>query len=366
MQSFIDKEVKRKLDSVGIACFIKYFDIFQKHYDDYRNQEIINVFKENNEPWSDNACNTRASYGKAIFKENLVEVVLGYIANEANPNKIDEALIRRANDLLDRRKKENNISTFDTIIKSSNSQELSGNSTWYKDLVNNVNDGLIPLLSLFKNEKDFYTHYLSNVKFFKVEIVEKASRELLERIKNKEKIPVRYSLKSDDFFKFSNEFNQRGFSVKKFKNRKDAHDFSEQNILTHKETEINICIDKDGNYYVKKLIKDLTGLKVSAGSICDYVNYTISHVWGKTDNPLFFTSLWNIVLIPNYLSFILDKPDSSNIIVSNVKKMVKALCVEKYNPNHLMNSEIIDMNEIKEGEMLLHSIVNSDFKVSFI
>ena len=65
----------------------------------------------------------RASYGKSIFKENLVESVLGYIANEANPNKIDEALIRRANDLLDRIKKENNISTFDTVVESSLSQK---------------------------------------------------------------------------------------------------------------------------------------------------------------------------------------------------------------------------------------------------
>ena len=123
MQSSIDRVVKRKLDSVGIACFIKYFDVFQKHCSDYNNQDIINAFKENNEPWSDNACNTRASYGKSIFKENLVESVLGYIANEANPNKIDEALIRRANDLLDRIKKENNISTFDTVVESSLSQK---------------------------------------------------------------------------------------------------------------------------------------------------------------------------------------------------------------------------------------------------
>ncbi len=98
MKSSLDNIVKRKLDSVGIACFIK-------HFDDYSNQDVIKVFKENNEPWSDNACNTRASRGKSIFKENLVESVLVYIANEANPNKVDEALIRRANYLLDRIKK---------------------------------------------------------------------------------------------------------------------------------------------------------------------------------------------------------------------------------------------------------------------
>ena len=100
MKSSIDKVVKRKLYRVGIACFIKYFDVFQKHSKDYNNKEIIKAFKDNNEPWSDNACNTRGSQGKLLFKGNHVESILEYIANEANPNKIDEALIRRANDLL--------------------------------------------------------------------------------------------------------------------------------------------------------------------------------------------------------------------------------------------------------------------------
>jgi glutamine amidotransferase-like uncharacterized protein len=123
MKSSIDKVVKRKLYRVGIACFIKYFDVFQKHSEDYSNREIIKAFKDNNEPWLDSACNTKASQGKLLFKGNHVESILEYIVNEANPNKIDEALIRRANDLLDRIKKENNISTFDTVIKSSLSQK---------------------------------------------------------------------------------------------------------------------------------------------------------------------------------------------------------------------------------------------------
>lgn len=38
-----------------------------------------------------------------------------------------------------------------------------------------------------------------------------------------------------------------------------------------------------------------------------FVNFKISHIWGNAWHPLYFTSLWNIVLVPSYINDILDK-----------------------------------------------------------
>ena len=201
-------------------------------------------------------------------------------------------------------------------------------------------DGLNPLLSLFKTEEDFLIHFFSNVKFFRPELVEIQAKELLEKIKIKNEdsvsIPVRYSMKSKKFFYFKNETTNSGISKKSFKNKAEAQSFNLNQELFHKGTDIKVCIDKDGNYYVRKEIFTTIDYKVSSGLISDIKNYMICHVWGETANPLFFTSLWNLTLIPHYLSFITDKPDENSEIVGKVKNILKAICIELYNPINLL------------------------------
>ncbi|WP_134385168.1 hypothetical protein [Flavobacterium psychrophilum] len=154
---------------------------------------------------------------------------------------------------------------------------------------------------------------------------------------------VRFSTKSQKHFYFKSE-NGRGFSVKKFKNRKEAHDFSRKNKLYHKsekEEEIVVHIDKDGNYEVRNQIAKYSEIRVSQGTlISNFTNYTISHIWAKTEHPLFFTALWNVTLIPTYLGFILDKPDENSEIVRKLKLIMQGLCYEFYKPAIINETEI--------------------------
>ena len=197
-------------------------------------------------------------------------------------------------------------------------------------------DGMEPLKSIFKNENDFLIHFFSNVKFFRLEEIEKQKMKIQEKINKKEPLPVRFSFKSKEHFYYKNQDTSSGNSTKTFKNKSDAQNFSEG--LIHRHTHLNVCIDKDGNYYVRKQIFDSINYKVSQGAISDIKNYMICHVWGETANPLFFTSLWNVVLIPQYLSFLTDKPDENSSLVKNIKNILKAICVELYNPVNIIKT----------------------------
>lgn len=219
---------------------------------------------------------------------------------------------------------------------------------WYKNLVNSKIDGLIPLLSLFGNEEEFVDHFIRNVKFFKPEDVRIHSLCLLESINKGDKIPVRYSMKTREYFRYNNANVGRSFSVKSFKNKDDAKVFAENEDYFHSETGVKVCIDKDGNYFVRKAIFDSVRLRVSQGAINDIHNYVISHIWGKTENPYFFTSLWNVTLIPNYLSFILDKPDENSEMVKKIKLLFRALCYRLYKPNDLIGKKIVDEEDFKD------------------
>jgi hypothetical protein len=216
---------------------------------------------------------------------------------------------------------------------------------WYKSEISKNIDGLEPFLALFAKTEDFYKHLFENIYFFKKSDVEQQALQMLNKISNNEKLPVRFTLKCEVHYRMPNMTNARGFSKKKFKNKKDAQEFAENNELVHHDTGINVCVDKDGNYYVRKEIENLLGYKVSTGAKSEIVNYVISHVFAETQNPLFFTSLWNIVFIPNYLSYILDKPNENCALVRKVKSIVKAACFDIYNPNYLLNKELIDEDE---------------------
>ena len=222
---------------------------------------------------------------------------------------------------------------------------------WYEKELNKEIDGMEAFLSLFKTTEEFYNHFFNSIKFFKQHIVKEQSALLLKNIEEKQKIPVRFTMKSNTVFRIPTDGNQRGFIKKTFKNKKEAHDFAEVYQLVHTQTGINVRIDKDNTYYIKKEILSATGHKVSTGSKSNLFNYTISHVWGNTENPLFFSSLWNIVLIPTYLSYILDKPSSTNPITHKIKTLVKAACFDLYKPNELMKREIIVVDERLENSV---------------
>ena len=96
------------------------------------------------------------------------------------------------------------------------------------------------------------------------------------------------------------------------------------------EKEIPIWIDSDGNKAVRDLIATKTGFTVSSGYDNFFVNFKISHIWGNAFDPRFFTSLWNIVLVPSWANDLLDKHGSEMPLAQKMINTYKAVCEKLY------------------------------------
>ena len=105
---------------------------------------------------------------------------------------------------------------------------------------------------------------------------------------------------------------------------------------------ITIVIDPNNNNFVHTAISKYTGVKIGRGESNTIRNYIVSHIWAKTYDPFYFSSLWNVVIIPNHCNFLMDKPGTSRIHKSSATRMVahsvqnlfKAICYLRYDPNN--------------------------------
>lgn len=103
------------------------------------------------------------------------------------------------------------------------------------------------------------------------------------------------------------------------------------NIYSSKSLDnIEVRFYKDGNREVRRIINSITGVVVSQGSKSDILFGKISHIWGETSNPFFFTGLWNIVIVPAYFNDILDKEGSTDPRIEMIIEQYKAVCWDKY------------------------------------
>lgn len=94
------EKVKSIFEHVSIETFIKYFEVFKNNKDIRSNADIYKTFESNNEPWDTKSRTTRASKGKAIFRQNLEISALDYIVNFANENRLSSDTIDKAKYLL--------------------------------------------------------------------------------------------------------------------------------------------------------------------------------------------------------------------------------------------------------------------------
>lgn len=68
-----------------------------------------------------------------------------------------------------------------------------------------------------------------------------------------------------------------------------------------------IIIDYDGNDFVRTAIRRYTGVWVCENNRVNMLrNYKISHIWPDTADPFYFSSLWNVVIIPAHCKRILN------------------------------------------------------------
>lgn len=100
-----------------------------------------------------------------------------------------------------------------------------------------------------------------------------------------------------------------------------------------------IIIDYDGNDFVRDAIYRYTGVRLSKNNRVNMLrNYKISHIWPNTADPFYFSSLWNVVIIPAHCNDIMDKDPKSQSIVATIQNFYRAICYLLYDPNSYLTS----------------------------
>lgn len=158
-------------------------------------------------------------------------------------------------------------------------------------------DGMSMLTDIFPDIKHFIEFVLSGCYFFSAEDMHKQFNDLNHNIENRIAIPARHSKNSRLF----NKEISRGTKGVIFNDRMFSGD-------------ILVDIDGNGNAAIDKLFiqKTRRHLKGDGKRQPDFLNLKISHIWGNAFDPRYFTSLWNIILVPSFANDILDKPSSQN------------------------------------------------------
>ncbi|MBR6587305.1 MAG: hypothetical protein IKK82_07760 [Kiritimatiellae bacterium] len=220
------------------------------------------------------------------------------------------------------------------------------------DRVINCLDGLIELIvgadngGLSDEEKlrSLVRHMIQRSYFFRRESVDRRHQEILALIRNDDRIPVRYST-------VMGAYTEEDGTAVGLVGREVAIDASSQRRIMYNSfgRRVPVIVDHDGNREVREVIERFSGARVSQGR--DRNNITsaiISHVWGNAYDPLCFTNLWNIVVIPDYINSILDKKETlhpANFFeraVNYVTAYYKELCYKLYD----MGNKISEYEEL--------------------
>lgn len=199
-------------------------------------------------------------------------------------------------------------------------------------------DGIDALGCLFPSQDALIEHIIEHTLFFNRDMVLKQARDIRGRMRTGKAVPARFTSNKNYFLQHAVKT-----TTPRFKNKSEAVAFTkydgddETKCLFHRETKIRVSIDADGNYAPKRTIYEYTNQLVSCGQRSTVVNYTIAHIWAKTDNPLFFNSLWNYALLPTHCAFLTDKRDDSHPMIARIKELIRAISWELYNPNRIMD-----------------------------
>ena len=95
-------------------------------------------------------------------------------------------------------------------------------------------------------------------------------------------------------------------------------------------TTYNVKLDKDGNDYLRQYINEKTGYRVNS----EFIGYKISHIWGQAIDPRYFSSFWNVVLVPAWANDLLDKDCCSSSLISKMVGTFKEICINLYDMNN--------------------------------
>lgn len=131
--------------------------------------------------------------------------------------------------------------------------------------------------------------------------------------------------------------------------------------------ECNIKIDSDNNQQVRSIITRYTGYTVSSGKKSLFKNYIISHIWGRAYDPRYFTSMWNIALIPSWANSLMDKenPDAGTF-ESKIQSTFKAICQHLYGHECYSNMNFNNHDSISDKIITEDDIISNEYLINVI
>jgi len=216
-------------------------------------------------------------------------------------------------------------------------------------------DALDDIIGLFGTgasaEKKFIDAFISSVIFLPVEKVAERNWELISLYNSDQKIPVRFSRKAD-YCDVTNSLitlhnNKLGNEHSLAYDTYFLLPPSSAGASPVRSSE-KLLIDADGNREVRNVLKIKTGHIVSQGYKLSTVrNYIISHVWGRAADPLFYTSLWNIVLVPAHFNYILDKDPMYHPVIKKIQDKIQCICKALYEPYYNLSPSLPGIIEYK-------------------
>lgn len=234
----------------------------------------------------------------------------------------------------------------DDINATHNPLSKDSRRTVANDRVINCLDGLIELIIGANNQglsedeklKCLVKHMIQKSYFFKPEHVCERHQEILCLIRNNDKMPVRYST-------VAGAYTEEDRSVAALGRVAAIEASSQRNIFYNSfGKRVPVIVDRDGNRVVREVIERFSGARVSQGRIRNNITSAIiSHVWGNAYDPLCFSNLWNIVVIPDYINSLMDKSETDNPVnffdraINYVKAYYKELCYKIYNMETIIN-----------------------------
>ncbi len=210
--------------------------------------------------------------------------------------------------------------------------------------INYEYNGIKVLSELLKSSHSSLINYMiSHSLFPSIELVKTRAKEIAKKIKENDKIPARFSTGK-------NYCDDKHVDVR-FQKREDGFYKTQQGNYYFKENDIKVQIDRNGNQTICDYLKEHTEINITSGNPKrNCYGYMISHIWGRAINPLFFSNFWNIVLTPQFVSFILDKGNEMASIKYS-KELYKAIA-------YVLYSESIDLINCALKEEGKHELDN--------
>lgn len=170
-------------------------------------------------------------------------------------------------------------------------------------------DGIENLIAVI-GEEQFVKLAVEKSFFFDKDLVVERMNEMIELLAKGEALPARRTTKDQEKLGMYHQ--------------KDGYFFDGEQV------KMPVKVSKDGNDFVRKIIKDRTGFTACEGKGSILQNYIISHLWGRAYDPRYYTNLWNVVLVPAWANSLLDKDAAPSSFAARLKATFMRVSMKLY------------------------------------